>query len=101
MYSIIQSNLNDINWVKRQLIKGFTPSKDELLNQMKGKNIDEYFQTFKDLLDLSFKIGWMDEVQPYSDNLIKWSNQLYNWIDSRRKIIKENFINLIINSIYK
>jgi hypothetical protein len=101
LYSIIQSNLNNIGWAKRQLIKGLSPGKDDLLNQMKVKNIDEYFQTFKQLLDLSFKIGTMNEVQPYSDNLDKWSNQLYNWVDSRRKSIKENFINLIINSIYK
>ena len=101
LYSIIQSNLNNIGWPKRQLIKGFSPGKDDLLNQMKVKNIDEYFETFKQLLDLSFKIGTMDEGQPYFDNLEKWSRQLYNWVDSRRKSIKENFINLIINSIYK
>ena len=101
LYSIIQSSLNDIGWAKRNLIKTISPGKDELLNQMMSKNIDEYFQTFKYLLDLPFKIGYMDEVQPYSNNLDKWSKDLERGVDSRRKKIKENFINLIINSIYK
>ena len=101
LYSIIQSSLNNLGWSKRQLIKTMSPGKNELLGQMRNKDIDEYFDTFKNLLDLSFKIGMMNEVQPYSDNLEKWSRELYRWVDTRRKTIKENFINLIVNSIYK
>jgi hypothetical protein len=101
LYSIIQSNLNDVGWAKKQLVKTIAPNKEKLLNQMMSKDVDNYFETFKRLLDLSFKIGWMDEVQPYSDNLEKWSRELYGWVDNRHKVIKDNFINLIVNSIYK
>jgi hypothetical protein len=101
LYSIIQSNLNNIGWAKKQLVKTISPSKDELLNQMRSSDVDEYFYEFKNLLDLSFMIGWMDEAKPYSDNFDKWSDGLYRWVDTHRKRIKENIINLIINTIYK
>jgi hypothetical protein len=101
LYSIIQSNLNNIGWTKRQLVKTISPSKDELLNQMRSSDVDEYFYEFKNLLDLSFMIGWMDEAKPYSDNFNKWSDGLYRWVDTHRKRIKENIINLIINTVYK
>ena len=101
LYSIIQSNLNNIGWTKRQLVKTISPSKDELLKQMRGSDVDEYFRDFKGLLDFSFMIGWMDEAKPYSDNFDKWSDGLYRWVDTHRKRIKENIINLIINTIYK
>ena len=103
LYSIVQSNLNDVGWAKKQLVKAMIPKKDKLLNQMKQKNIDNYFWTFKGLMDLGFKVGWMNELRPYvnNSNLFKWSEGAIGWVDNREKIIKDNFINLIVNSIYQ
>ena len=101
LYSIIQSNLNDVGWAKKQLVKTMAPNKDKLLNQMKRTDVDEYFWAFKGLIDLAFSIGWMDETEPYEDNLHKWSVAARDWVDNRKKIIKDNFINLIVNSIYQ
>ena len=103
LYSIMQSNLNDIGWAKKQLIKTMAPNKDTLLKQMKRKDVSKYFMTFKGLIDFAFEIGWMDEVKPYFDNnnLFKWSDGTTEWVDKRQEIIKDNFINLIVNTIYK
>ena len=103
LYSIMQSNLNDIGWAKKQLIKTMAPNKDTLLKQMKRKDVSKYFMAFKGLIDFAFEIGWMDEVKPYFDNnnLFKWSDGTTEWVDKRQEIIKDNFINLIVNTIYK
>lgn len=103
LYSIVQSNLNNVGWAKKQLVKTMAPNKDKLLNQMKRTDVDKYFWAFKGLIDLAFNIGWMDELKPYVDNsnLFKWSDGATDWVDNRQKIIKDNFINLIVNSIYQ
>ena len=101
LYKIIQNTLNDLGWAKRQLIKTMSPKKDILLKQMKSKDITNYIQTFKEILDAAFQIGWMDETKSYNNNLDKWSNSLYSWVDTNQNKIKENFVNLIVNSVYK
>jgi len=103
LYSIVQSNLNDVGWVKKRLVKTMVPNKEKLLNQMKRKDLDKYFWTFKGLIDFAFNVGTMDELKPYrdNDNLYKWSEGAIGWVDNREKIIKDNFINLIVNSIYQ
>lgn len=101
LYSIIQSNLNDVGWAKKQLAKTILPNKDNLLIQMKEQDTGNYFYVFKQILDLGFGVGWMDETQQYEDNFLKWSKDLQDWVDKRQKVIKYNFINLIVNSIYQ
>jgi len=101
LLGLIESELNNIGWVKKKTIQTFAPSKDELKKMLEESDeFDDYLQMFNDLVDFPFVIGWMDEVGPYKDNIWKFDNQKNEWLKKNKRMVKNLIIDKILNFIY-
>ena len=67
---------------------------------MNEKDISDYISLFTYLIDFSFMIGAMDEMQKYADNMGDWGKDNYKWVIKNQNTIKTDIINTIVNNLY-
>jgi len=105
VYREIIKNLNEqlkkIGTVKKFAIRQLAPTEKEYIEMVKNLDIDVYIQTFANLIDFGFSIGWMDEMQPNIDNLNKFSKQSNEWVYKNAKLIKNEIIKIISDFLYR
>jgi len=98
---MIDSEINEIGWMKKKTIQALAPSKEELKKMLEqSEAFDDYLEMFNDTVDFSFGIGWMNEVKPYENNILKFTKQKDAWLDKNKLIIKNIIINKILKFVY-
>ncbi len=100
LMELIQNQINEISGFKKTILKTLAPSKNEFLNNSKNVDLDPFFETFKEIVDFPFLIGWMDQYKNYDTKMLDYSNQITNWVDKNKKTISNAVINKVSNFLY-
>ena len=100
LMELTQNQINEISGLKKITLKKLAPSKNEFLNNSKNVDLDPFFETFKEIVDFPFLIGWMDQYKNYDTKMLDYSNQITNWVDKNKKRISNAVINKVSNFLY-
>jgi hypothetical protein len=98
--NLVQEEIKNMGIIKRNAVKLLAGNKESLKKEMNEKDISDYVSLFISLIDFSFAIGWMDEMEKYEDNLLMWEKENYDWVSKNQKTIKNDIINTIVNNLY-
>lgn len=97
---LVSSELQKMNGIKKYGITLLLGNEDKVKEEMMKKDITDYLQIYKGLIDFPFMIGHMDKVRSFEKNLWKWEKQSEDWVNKNQKFIKTDIINTIINNLY-
>ena len=98
--NLIQEEMNNMGRFKKTSIKLLIKDKEFLRSKMNREDISDFLSLFSDIVDFGFRIGWMDEMIKYEDNILKWEKENNDWVYKNQKFIKSQIINTIIDSLY-
>ena len=98
--NLVQEEMNNMGTFKKGSIKLLVKDKEFLRNKMNQEDISDYVSLFSEIVDFGFKIGWMDEMKKYEDNILKWGGDNNDWVHKNQKFIKSQIINTIISGLY-
>ena len=96
----ISDELNNMSSFKKGTIKLLAGKKEILKQEMLNKDISNYLEIFKNIIDFGFKIGWMEQIKKYENQLWKWEKDNTDWFQKNFKTIKIEIINTILNNLY-
>jgi hypothetical protein len=98
--SIIKSELESVNFIKKSAAKVLAPDKAAFL--ARAGEFDEwpFISTLDSLLDMGMSVGWMEATKPYENQLWNWSKGSSNWLNKNAKKIKTDLVTLFSNFLY-
>lgn len=98
--NLVQEEIKNMGGIKRNAVKLLSGGKESLRKEMNEKYVSDYINLFSSLVDFSFMIGWMDEMEKYADNMVNWGVDNYKWIGKNQSTIKTDIVNTIVNNLY-
>lgn len=98
--NLVQEEIKSMGVIKRNAVKLMAGGKESLRKEMNEKDISDYISLFTYLIDFSFMIGAMDEMQKYVDNMGDWGKDNYKWVIKNQNAIKTDIVNTIVNNLY-
>jgi hypothetical protein len=101
LMELVQTQINDISGFKKFTIKKLAPNKQEFLSNSKNVDLTPFFETFTNIVDFPFLIGWMDKYKNSEGKMLDYSNQISNWVNKNRQTIANSVINKVSNFLYK
>ncbi len=100
LMELVQKQINNISGLKKITLKTLAPNKNKFLNNSKNIDLDPFFNTFKEIVDFPFLLGWMDQYKNYQTKMLDYSNQITNWVDKNQKPITNKVIEELSNFLY-
>lgn len=96
---LVEEEVKNLNSVKKLAIKNLGGGKESIKQKLMNTDISDYYNIFGNIMDFGFAIGWMNEMEKYEDNILKWSSENIDWVNKNKKYIKIDIVNTIVNNL--
>lgn len=98
---LIKKELDNMAFLKKKAMKVLCPSKEKFQSEVSKFQADWlFFGPLENLLDVGFAIGAEAEMEKYEDQCLKWSQGAKDYINSNKKKIRQDIVNIFYNFLY-
>jgi len=98
---LIKKELDNMAFLKKKAMKALCPSKEKFQSEVSKFQGDWlFFDPLERILDAGFAIGAEAEMKKYEDQCLKWSQGATDYINSNKKKIRQDIVNIFYNFLY-